>query len=76
MCKQCVNSNKQCVNSDFCLLYSKSMWNYCSRAGKKKKKKTKNKKQNVKPENATIDESKKPTLVKSHISIGISGFSK
>ena len=36
-----VNSDEQCVNSDFCLLHSESMWGYCSRVGKKKKKKAK-----------------------------------
>ena len=34
-----MNSDEQCMNSDFCLIHSKPMWGYCSRTGKKKKSK-------------------------------------
>ena len=36
-----VNSDKQCMNSDFCPLHSEPMGGYCSRAGRRKKKKKK-----------------------------------
>ena len=35
-----VNSNEQCMNSNFCPLHNEPMWGYCSRTGKKKKCKT------------------------------------
>ena len=32
-----MNSDEQCINSDFCLMYSELIWNYCSRVEKNKK---------------------------------------